>query len=76
MGAVPTHLKVLIDNIVISQPLNYVLVAGEVFTKSLYDQLKSTVNAEMIINLYGPTETTIFQHTIFVVKMKRVRAYQ
>lgn len=60
LGAVPTHLKVLIDNIVTSHSLKYVLVAGEVFTKSLYNQLKSTVNAEMIINLYGPTETTIF----------------
>lgn len=60
LGAVPTHLKVLIDNIVTSQSLKYVLVAGEVFTNSLYNQLKSTVNAEMIINLYGPTETTIF----------------
>ncbi|MDQ0858858.1 non-ribosomal peptide synthetase [Bacillus sp. V2I10] len=65
LGAVPAHLKVLINSTSTNQRLRYVFVAGEVFTKNLYDELRSTVNADQIINLYGPTETTIFS-TLYI----------
>ncbi|WHZ55988.1 non-ribosomal peptide synthetase [Metabacillus hrfriensis] len=69
LGAVPAHLKVLINSASTNQRLRYVFVAGEVFTKNLYDELRRTVNADQIINLYGPTETTIFS-TLYVCNEK------
>ncbi|MEK3889665.1 amino acid adenylation domain-containing protein [Bacillus sp. FSL K6-3431] len=63
--AVPAHLKVLINSTVTNQRLRYVFVAGEVFTRNLYDKLRDTVNADIVMNLYGPTETTIFS-TIYI----------
>ncbi|MGM7721818.1 amino acid adenylation domain-containing protein [Metabacillus sp. Hm71] len=60
LGAVPSHLKVLIHNHKMDHELRCIFVAGEVFTKSLYDQLRSSVHAEKVMNLYGPTEATIF----------------
>jgi fengycin family lipopeptide synthetase D len=69
LGAVPAHLKVLINSTSTNQRLRYVFVAGEVFTKNLYDELRSTVNADQIINLYGPTETTIFS-TLYICNEK------
>jgi fengycin family lipopeptide synthetase D len=60
LGAVPAHLKVLISSPISNHRLRYILVAGEVFTKKLYDELRRTLLADHILNLYGPTETTIF----------------
>ncbi|MGG3640837.1 amino acid adenylation domain-containing protein [Bacillus gobiensis] len=60
LGAVPAHLNVLISSPPSNHQLRYILVAGEVFTKKLYDELRRIVHADNILNLYGPTEATIF----------------
>ncbi|TCS97015.1 non-ribosomal peptide synthetase [Hazenella coriacea] len=60
LGTVPTHMRVLLNHLDKSHQLRYVLLAGEVFTKNLYNELQRVANIEKIVNLYGPTETTIY----------------
>jgi amino acid adenylation domain-containing protein len=36
-----------------------IILAGETFTKDLYDRIKENYSADTIINIYGPTEATI-----------------
>ncbi len=61
INTVPAFLDTLLDNINISSShvFKYIMVGGDVFKKKLFDKIKSLVQVEKIINIYGPTECTI-----------------
>jgi amino acid adenylation domain-containing protein len=57
---VPSHLKLLLNYLPGKEPhLKYLFIGGEVFPGDLYRDIKGNISAEKIINIYGPTETTI-----------------
>ncbi|NGT50329.1 amino acid adenylation domain-containing protein, partial [Clostridium perfringens] len=39
--------------------LEYIILAGEEFSKSTYEKIVKMINCKKIINIYGPTEATI-----------------
>ncbi len=61
VNTVPSLMNVLLDQVKNSDHwrFKYVILAGEVFSKTLYSRLKECISAEKIINIYGPTEATI-----------------
>ncbi|MCP5104169.1 MAG: amino acid adenylation domain-containing protein, partial [bacterium] len=60
LNIVPAFMKVLLENIEKNKiHFKYLFVGGDVFRPELYAALKDTFKAENIINIYGPTETTI-----------------
>jgi amino acid adenylation domain-containing protein len=60
LNIVPAFMKVLLKNIKKKQiGFRYLFVGGDVFDRELYTLLKETFNTKEIINIYGPTETTI-----------------
>ncbi|KNY25840.1 non-ribosomal peptide synthetase [Pseudobacteroides cellulosolvens] len=61
INTVPAYIDTLLDNINISSShvFKYMMVGGDIFKKKLFDKIKSTVQVENIINIYGPTECTI-----------------
>jgi amino acid adenylation domain-containing protein len=60
LNIVPAFMKVLLQSLEKKKiRFKYLLVGGDVFDAELYAALKETFDAETIINIYGPTETTI-----------------
>jgi fengycin family lipopeptide synthetase D len=61
INTVPAFLDTLLDNISVSSShrLKFIMVGGDIFKKKLLDKIKSTVDVEKIVNIYGPTECTI-----------------
>jgi amino acid adenylation domain-containing protein len=60
LNIVPAFMKAILENIEKKKiHFKYLLVGGDVFDPELYKQLVETFVAETIINIYGPTETTI-----------------
>ena len=61
LDAVPSQASLLVEfaGKYDCQPLQYIILAGEVFTYELYLRLETTFSAGKIINIYGPTEATI-----------------
>jgi amino acid adenylation domain-containing protein len=60
LNIVPTFMKTLLENIENKKiSFKYLFVGGDVFPPDLYYSLQKTFNVEQIINIYGPTETTI-----------------
>lgn len=61
INTVPALLDTLLDNMIISSDhvFKYIMVGGDVFKKKLFHKIKSSVQVEKIINIYGPTECTI-----------------
>jgi amino acid adenylation domain-containing protein len=60
LNIVPAFMKVLLRDIKKKQiNFKYLFVGGDVFDRELYTLLKETFNTNEIINIYGPTETTI-----------------
>ena len=59
LDSVPAYLNTMLDFVKEKVRLKYVVVGADVFTKSLYDKIKKTITVQKIINIYGPTETTI-----------------
>ncbi|MCP5107773.1 MAG: amino acid adenylation domain-containing protein [bacterium] len=60
LNIVPAFMKVLLENIEKNKiGFKYLFVGGDVFDPDLYASLRETFRAENIINIYGPTETTI-----------------
>ncbi len=60
VNTVPSFMNVLVENFKgHNLHLKYLILAGEVFTKNLYMKIKESISAEIIINIYGPTEATI-----------------
>jgi len=60
LNIVPAYMKILlhsIENKLIH--LKYLFVGGEIFDTELYFALKETFAVDHIINIYGPTESTI-----------------
>lgn len=66
LNLVPTLLAHLLkswttkDIEVLNQSLEYLLIAGEKFTKDLALATKSTFPQCRVLNLYGPTETSVY----------------
>jgi amino acid adenylation domain-containing protein len=60
LNIVPTFMKALLENIEKQKiGFKYLFVGGDVFPPDLYHSLKETFRVEEVINIYGPTETTI-----------------
>jgi amino acid adenylation domain-containing protein len=60
LNIVPTFMKALLEGIDNKNIyFKYLFVGGDVFPPDLYVLLKETFHVEQIINIYGPTETTI-----------------
>ena len=60
LNIVPVFMKVLLSNTQLDRlPLKYLFVGGDVFTTELLRELQEAFDVEEIINIYGPTETTI-----------------
>ncbi|UCH98230.1 MAG: amino acid adenylation domain-containing protein [Candidatus Aminicenantes bacterium] len=60
LNIVPAYMKILLENIENKQiRLKYLFVGGDIFDTELYRALTDTFDVEHIINIYGPTETTI-----------------
>ncbi len=59
VNTVPSYLRILMKNMNKTHRLRYVILGGEVLPRNLYEELLKTVEVEQVINLYGPTETTI-----------------
>ena len=60
LNIVPAYMNILLQHLDIARlRLKYLFVGGEVFDRELYSRLRQTFEAEHIINIYGPTETTI-----------------
>jgi amino acid adenylation domain-containing protein len=60
LNIVPAFMKVLLENIEKDKiRFKYLFVGGDVFQPGLYASLRETFKADVIINIYGPTETTI-----------------
>ena len=60
LNIVPAFMKALLENLEKHKyHFKYLFVGGDVFKRELYHALKETFKAEKIINIYGPTETTI-----------------
>jgi amino acid adenylation domain-containing protein len=60
LNIVPAFMEVLLENIEKDKiRFKYLFVGGDVFKPELYAALKETFKTERIINIYGPTETTI-----------------
>lgn len=55
----PTHLKMLMSKMDKMHKFRFIFLGGEVLPKSLYNALVKTSDVEMVVNFYGPTETTI-----------------
>ena len=60
LNIVPAFMKAILENIE-NKKINfrYLFVGGDVFEPELYEKLAETFEAGTIINIYGPTETTI-----------------
>jgi len=58
---VPSQLDVLLEFAAEDKIIDfkYIILAGEVFSKNLYSRIKRSINAENVLNIYGPTEATI-----------------
>ena len=60
LNLVPAFMKTILKNIKIEKMhLKYLFVGGDIFPGGLYYELKKALDPEKIINIYGPTETTI-----------------
>ncbi|MDQ1350669.1 MAG: AMP-binding protein [Acidobacteriota bacterium] len=60
LNIVPAFMKVLLENIEKDKIwIKYLFVGGDTFSPELYVALKETFRTESILNIYGPTETTI-----------------
>jgi amino acid adenylation domain-containing protein len=60
LNIVPAFMKAILKNIEKKKiRFKYLFVGGDVFSRELYDELEKTFDAEQIINIYGPTESTI-----------------
>jgi len=60
LNIVPAFMKAILKNLEKKKiSFKYLFVGGDVFDKDLYTALTMTFTAEKIINIYGPTETTI-----------------
>ncbi|MFC2140930.1 AMP-binding protein, partial [Acidobacteriota bacterium] len=60
LNIVPAFMKAILAEITREKfYFKYLLVGGDVFDRELYRLLQETFSAEEIINIYGPTETTI-----------------
>ncbi len=60
LNIVPAFMKALLDNMEKKKiSFRYLFVGGDVFDHELYKNLKETFKVGKIINIYGPTETTI-----------------
>jgi amino acid adenylation domain-containing protein len=61
VNTVPSLMSLLLDHAEGSEELHFkfIILAGEAFSKNLYLRLKEILSAEIIINIYGPTEATI-----------------
>ncbi|MCK5058171.1 MAG: AMP-binding protein, partial [Candidatus Aminicenantes bacterium] len=60
LNIVPAYMKILLDHIEKGKiHLKYLFVGGDVFDAELLRGLRKTFDTEHIINIYGPTETTI-----------------
>ncbi|NIM13046.1 MAG: amino acid adenylation domain-containing protein, partial [Candidatus Aminicenantes bacterium] len=61
LDAVPTLIEMLVENIGDYKGLHleYLILAGEIFSGRLHRKIKENLSAEVIINIYGPTEATI-----------------
>jgi amino acid adenylation domain-containing protein len=76
LDVVPSHLGVLLKN---REPqkepvhVRYLFVGGEVFPIDLYKKIKEAWQADHIINMYGPTETTI-NATLYACKDNQIEA--
>jgi len=74
LDVVPSHLGVLLKN---REPrkepvhVRYLFVGGEVFPPDLYKKIKEAWQADHIINMYGPTETTI-NATLYACKHNQI----
>jgi len=60
-NTVPSVMKMLLDYCSgrLKLSLKYVILAGELFSLNLYEQLVRSFDIDILINIYGPTEATI-----------------
>lgn len=59
LDMVPSQMKMLLHHLHGDHPFRYIILAGEVLTKNLYENIRSVAHVDQIVNIYGPTETTI-----------------
>ncbi|UCH92859.1 MAG: amino acid adenylation domain-containing protein [Candidatus Aminicenantes bacterium] len=60
LNIVPAFMTTLLKTIEFKKLyFNYLFVGGDVFTKNLYSALTESFSVKKLINIYGPTETTI-----------------
>jgi amino acid adenylation domain-containing protein len=61
LNTVPSYMKVLLEGISqdMKPVLRYLFLGGEALPRQLYRQVRESLQVEKIINIYGPTETTI-----------------
>ncbi|MGD2085114.1 MAG: amino acid adenylation domain-containing protein [Candidatus Aminicenantes bacterium] len=60
LNIVPAFMKAILENIEKKKiHFKYLFIGGDVFDPELYKKLTETFETENIINIYGPTETTI-----------------
>jgi amino acid adenylation domain-containing protein/non-ribosomal peptide synthase protein (TIGR01720 family) len=61
INTVPSFLKAILPYGEVIKDLNfkYIFAGGEEFSKQLYNEIRSTLSFQRLINIYGPTETTI-----------------
>jgi amino acid adenylation domain-containing protein len=60
LNIVPAFMKAILGGIEKNKiAFKYLFVGGDVFDAELYEKLRETFKADAIMNIYGPTETTI-----------------
>ncbi|MGD2088698.1 MAG: amino acid adenylation domain-containing protein, partial [Candidatus Aminicenantes bacterium] len=61
VNTVPSLMDLLLDHARDHKKLffKYIILAGELFSTGLHRKLRSSVNVEKLINIYGPAEATI-----------------
>jgi aspartate racemase len=71
VNTVPSLMNALLDQIDGYDDLRfrYIILAGEIFSKNLYERLREILSAEKIINIYGPAEATI-NTTLYECELK------
>jgi amino acid adenylation domain-containing protein len=73
LNIVPAFMKALLENLEKQKfHFKYLFVGGDLFRSELYHALKQTFKAEKIINIYGPTETTI-NATLYECREENIR---
>jgi len=59
LNTVPAFMELLLRDLPAGVYLRYLFIGGDILSKELYSRLARTLPAVEIINIYGPTETTI-----------------